>query len=100
MLPYRVLASVWRSLAFSPEELGSLLEQIGMHVIKQTVQDIDLLVDSWLKSAQTLPADCEQVKAALHAELEGGPQTGMRPFLHNGELWFRHTWAVIIGQRP
>lgn len=86
--------------AFSPEELGTLLEQFGMRVATQKTQDIDLLVDAWLKSAQTAPVQCEQVKSALYAELDGGPSTGMRPFLHNDDLWFRHTWAVIIGQRP
>ena len=86
--------------AFALEELGTLLAQLGVRVIKQTTQDVTLALDPWLASAETPPSLCEQVRAALQADLDGGPSTGMRPFLRNGELWFKHIWAVIVGQRP
>jgi ubiquinone/menaquinone biosynthesis C-methylase UbiE len=85
--------------ALSLERLVKQLEQLGVQVVRYTVQDINLSLDPWLASAQTPPEHCEQVRAALRAELDGGPSTGMRPFLRNSELWFMHTWAVVIGTK-
>ncbi len=83
--------------ALSLERLVSLLESLGVQVVKHTVQDIKLSLEPWLATAQTPPEYCEQIRAALRAELDGGLSTGMRPFLRNGELCFMHTWAVVIG---
>jgi hypothetical protein len=46
-----------------------------------------------------IPADAVTrvtIRKALEAELAGGPQTGMRPFLRDGALWFMHVWGVLL----
>jgi SAM-dependent methyltransferase len=83
--------------ALSLEGLVNLLEQLGAQTVRHAVQDAKLALEPWFASAQTAPSDREQVQAALHTELAGGPSTGMCPFLRNGELWFMHTWAVVVG---
>lgn len=83
--------------ALSLEGLVNLLEHLGVRIVRHTTQDVKLSLEPWLASAQTPEEPAEQIRAALRAECDSGPSTGMRPFLHNSELWFMHTWAVVIG---
>ncbi len=85
--------------ALSLAGLASLLERFGLKVVRQATQEVKLSLESWLASAQTPQEPASQIRAALQAECNGGPATGMRPFYHNGELWFWHTWAVVVGTR-
>lgn len=84
----------------SLEAMANLLKQLGLQVVRHSMQDVELSVNQWLASAQTSEDASEQVRAALRAELDGGPPTGMRPFLRGGELWFRHVWAVVVASKP
>lgn len=84
----------------SLEALANLLEKLGLQVISHSAQDIPISVDGWLASTQTPEQSSEQIRAALRAELAGGPPTGMRPVLRDGELWFLHLWAVVVATKP
>lgn len=83
--------------ALSFEGLTSLLGQLGAPVARHATLDAELSVNSWLASSQTPAERAEQVRSALQAEIDGGPVTGMRPFLRDGKLRFTHTWAVVVG---
>jgi ubiquinone/menaquinone biosynthesis C-methylase UbiE len=85
--------------ALSLEGLANLLEHLGVQVVRQATQEVKLSLEPWLASAPTPQEQASQIRAALQAECDGGPSTGMRPFFRNSELWFRHTWAVVIGTR-
>lgn len=83
--------------ALSLEELTNLLGQLGAPVTRHATLDAEMSANTWLASSQT-PADhAEQIRAAWHAEIDGGPVTGMRPFLRDGKLRFTHMRAVAVG---
>jgi SAM-dependent methyltransferase len=85
--------------ALSLEGLTGLLTQLGVQVVRHSTQDATLALDPWLASAQTPPDAQEEIRTAFRAELDDGPTTGMRPFLRNGELYFKQTWAVVVAAR-
>jgi ubiquinone/menaquinone biosynthesis C-methylase UbiE len=76
-------------------ELCSLLERAGAAVVSHETRDNPLQLNDWLERTQTPDAAREQIEAALRAELKGGPATGMRPYVADGELWFTHVWAAV-----
>lgn len=86
--------------ALSLAGLANLLEQSGLQVVRHSTRDIELAFDPWIASAQTSQEPAEQIRAALQAELNGGPSTGMRPFMRDSKLWFTHVWVVIIALKP
>jgi ubiquinone/menaquinone biosynthesis C-methylase UbiE len=81
------------------EALMGLLTQLGVQVARHSTQDAPLALEPWLASAQTPPTAQEEIRAAFRAELDGGPATGMRPFLRDGNLYFTQTWAVVIATK-
>jgi SAM-dependent methyltransferase len=53
----------------------------------------------WLEQTHTPPEAAAEIRAALIAELDGGPTTGFHPRRTNGELAFVHTIASAIAPR-
>jgi len=76
-------------------ELAGLLTGAGAAVTGHQTQPRPLQVAGWLDRTQTPDRARRQVLAALRAELDGGPPTGLRPHLRDGELWLTHTWAAV-----
>ena len=35
----------------------------------------------------------------LQRELDGGPATGMYPYLQDGQFMFKHRWAMLVGRK-
>jgi ubiquinone/menaquinone biosynthesis C-methylase UbiE len=60
------------------------------------VRDVDRPLDPWLDQTQPAPDAAAEIRAALRAELDGGPPTGFRPSERAGELRFVHTMASLI----
>jgi hypothetical protein len=39
------------------------------------------------------------IKDEFLKDIEDGSQTGMRPFIKNGELKFLHVWSIFVGTK-
>jgi SAM-dependent methyltransferase len=85
--------------ALSLEALTNLLGQLGAPVTRHSTIDVEMSANAWLASSQTPPERAEQVRVAWQAEIDGGPVTGMRPFMRDDKLRFMHTWAVVVGTK-
>jgi hypothetical protein len=48
---------------------------------------------------ETKPETVEVLKEELMKDIQDGSQTGMRPFLKNGDLKFLQVWSVIVGTK-
>jgi SAM-dependent methyltransferase len=79
--------------------LRALLEDADACVVHEAFHDRRLGVDSWLAQALTPEDVAEAIRAELRAELDGGPATGLRPFMHDGELCILHRDAVIVAEK-
>jgi SAM-dependent methyltransferase len=60
------------------------------------VRDVVRPLEPWLLQTDPAPAAAAEIRAALAEELRGGPPTGFRPELRDGELHFVHTMASLI----
>jgi ubiquinone/menaquinone biosynthesis C-methylase UbiE len=75
--------------------IGELLEAVDAEVRRADRFDYVRPLEPWLGLAQTEPGSAEQIRKELREELEGGPATGMRPSLVDGELHFTQTYAFV-----
>ena len=85
--------------ALSAAELTSLLEAAGLRVVHETAHDQALDVERWLRQSDTPPETSAQILQELHAELGGGPATGMRPHLKDDRLHLTQRWVITVGQK-
>jgi ubiquinone/menaquinone biosynthesis C-methylase UbiE len=74
--------------------LDELAELVGGTDVE--FRDVERSLEPWLAQAQAGSAEAEEIRAALEAELAGGPQTGFRPRDVGGDPGFLHTMASVI----
>ena len=75
------------------EELTALTETDDVEV-----RDVVRPLEPWLLQTDPSPQAANEIREALHAELQGGPPTGFRPSTRDGELHFVHTMASLIAR--
>ncbi|MEV5705154.1 class I SAM-dependent methyltransferase [Actinoallomurus sp. NPDC052274] len=76
------------------DELVDLVRQAGGETRRLEVFTIERPVEPWLAEA----GGCDDLRAELTAELDGGPKTGARPRLIGRELWFTQSWAYLAAE--
>jgi ubiquinone/menaquinone biosynthesis C-methylase UbiE len=79
-------------------ELVSAFERLGLSDIVSEAREIARPLEPWLDQAQTDPAVAKEIRRELQAEIDSGAETGMRPCMRDGQLWFCQSWAVVIGR--
>jgi ubiquinone/menaquinone biosynthesis C-methylase UbiE len=85
--------------ALPAREIAELLSESGATVTHETAHDQRLALDRWLAQAEPPEDAAGEVRAALEAELDGGPRTGMRPLAHEEALHFMQRWAILVAER-
>jgi ubiquinone/menaquinone biosynthesis C-methylase UbiE len=60
------------------------------------IRGVERPLEQWLAQTGTPAQAAEEIRAALRAELHGGPPTGFRPRDRDGELYFVHALASAI----
>jgi SAM-dependent methyltransferase len=75
-------------------ELHELKALVGTRDVE--LRDVVRPLEPWLLQTGPPPDAADEIRAALQAELEGGPPTGFRPAERDGELHFVHTIAELI----
>jgi SAM-dependent methyltransferase len=81
-------------------ELQRLLMDAGLESHGQPVTRLfPVKLTEWMAFTKTPPAHQQEILAAVQAELAGGPPTGMRPYLVDDHLFFKHEYAVAIATR-
>ena len=82
-------------------ELQALMAEAGLESIDVATRPLERPLAPWLDQTET-PADArDEIRAALLADIGGGPATGFRPRAgDDGELRFVQTFASAIASRP
>jgi hypothetical protein len=83
--------------ALTAAELEGAVEASGATIVHTTQTDVQAPVERWLAQASTPPEVADALRAALHAELAGGPTTGMRP-VSGDALNYTQTWKIVVGR--
>jgi len=53
----------------------------------------------WLDHAAPSAERAATIRAELHAELDGGAATGMRPLVEGGELHLSHRYGIVVARK-
>lgn len=86
--------------ALPATRLRAMAEECGLEIVKTAAFEAQRNLNSWMDMTET-PADSRSViLAELQRELDGGPPTGMYPYLENGQFMFRHRWVMLVGRKP
>ncbi|MGI8330845.1 class I SAM-dependent methyltransferase [Actinomadura scrupuli] len=77
------------------DQIAGLLTEAGAEVKRRETFEVLRPVGQWLEQSRTPPDAAEQIRAELTAELAGGPPTGLRPEIADGELSFTHSHVFL-----
>lgn len=83
----------------SQNEFLALYEKHGYTVAKQEPTVIPVSLSAWLALTDTPAEIGTQIESMMRTELDGGLQTGFRPYLKDGELCFEQRWVLFIGRK-
>ena len=77
-------------------ELDELAALVGTDDVE--VRDVVRPLEPWLVQTDPAPEAAQAIRAALQRELDGGPPTGFRPTMRDGEVHFVHAMASLIAR--
>jgi hypothetical protein len=83
--------------ALSAGEFETMFREMGLSDIRTERLDVANGLEAWMEMSDTPQDSRREIREALKAELAGGPETGFRPFMENGNIKFRYAWAMFTG---
>ena len=86
--------------ALTLQALADLMHACDLAVTHNVVRDVVVNAQRWMDLTSADPAAREAITSELAAEVEGGPATGLRPFVREGSLMFLHRYGVLVGVKP
>ncbi len=96
---YEQLRDPSHTVALSVDGLVNLMSNQGITVTLVEQRQVAVKIEAWLSLTHTSAKRADLIRGTLRSELDGGPQTGMRPFIEGNELAFWQTWAVVSGKK-
>ncbi len=81
--------------ALSSGDLRQAIERMSWHVQGTLSRDVVREVPDWLAYYPLDPIRSGWILRELQREVEGGPETGLRPFVEDGRLKLVHTMDVV-----
>ena len=82
-------------------EIQALLAEAGLESIDVATRPLQRPLTPWLEQTKTPEDVRREIRAALDADIDGGPATGFRPRrAGDGELSFVQTFGSAIASRP
>ena len=85
--------------ALSASRLQEMAERCGLDIVDASYFDAQRNLESWMDLTQTLSESRIAILKELQRELDGGPATGMYPYLQDGQFMFKHRWAMLVGRK-
>jgi SAM-dependent methyltransferase len=77
-----------------------LIEAAGLRIEAVDRRDVERPLGPWLAQTSTSPAIAAAIAGELHAELAGGPATGLRPRAQDGGLHFTQRFISLTAAKP
>jgi SAM-dependent methyltransferase len=85
--------------ALSPDELVGLMTEAGVAAELASERHRTLDAGRWIEQGQPSDEAAGEVRAALEAEADGGPATGLDAARSDGSLVIRHLYVIAAGRR-
>jgi SAM-dependent methyltransferase len=90
------IADTTHTHILAPSQFVATLAHAGLRLAKYFALDVVLEFDDWQSYLTPDSAEKLEIRRVLEAELAGGARSGMRPFVENKELKFKHTWGIFV----
>ena len=85
--------------ALSASRLQEMAERCGLDIFDASYFDVQRNLESWMDLTQTPSESRIAILKELQRELDGGPATGMYPYMQDGQFMFKHRWAMLVGRK-
>ena len=97
---YEILRDDSHTYALSEREMLDLFQKHSVTVLNHYSMDVEMSLESWMNLTGTNDTNRRIILDAVHADLEGGEKTGMRPYIgKDREIKFLHRWMLTIGKK-
>jgi ubiquinone/menaquinone biosynthesis C-methylase UbiE len=97
---YEWLCDQSHTRALHPGEFESCFRLFGMKVICSRTRVLENEFVEWMDFSLTGKQQREEILRAVHAELGGGPKTGLGAYEKNSVLCFNQLGLSIIARKP
>ncbi|MCP3965665.1 MAG: methyltransferase domain-containing protein [Lentisphaerae bacterium] len=83
------------------EDLQSLFDENDLRIMRNEYRDLSMEFDKWFDAGSCLKDSGVKNKmlSELREELQGGPQTGLQPYMKDGKLFFLRRINIIVGKK-
>ena len=96
---YEWLCDQSHTRCLGASEFEAYFRLFGTQVISSRTRDIEEELIEWMDFSLTEKQHREEILRAVHAELSGGPKTGLAPYERSKVLCFRQRDLAIVGRR-
>lgn len=83
--------------SLSKSEMTTLFENNGLKIMSYDNITVPKKLDDWLGLTKISRKNKTLITNLIKSEINGGNKTGLYPYIKNGNIYFNHTWAVIVG---
>ena len=97
---YEWLCDKSHTRVLHPGEFETLLQLFGLEVLSARTRLLRNEFVEWMDFSLTLEEDREEILRAVHAELAGGPKTGLGAYEEDSVLCFNQLGLSIVGRKP
>lgn len=87
------------TVALSLTQMETMLAEAGISVENIERKDIEVDFQRWVQMTETKLETAKFIRDELLKDIDVSSQTGMRPFIKNGELKFLHVWCIFVGTK-
>ena len=97
---YEWLCDQSHTRTLHPGEFETNFRLFGMEVISARTRVLENKFDEWMDFSLTEKQHREEILRAVHAELKGGPKTGLGVYVQDSVLCFNQLGLSIVGRTP
>lgn len=83
---------------FTPNELSELVKKLGLTVVDECFHKREEMVDRWLDLSGTPEQEAKYLRTELGKDV-GKNESGFEPFVKDNQLWFVHTYFMIVAKK-
>jgi ubiquinone/menaquinone biosynthesis C-methylase UbiE len=97
---YEWLCDQSHTRTLHPGEFETYFRLFGMEVISARTRVLENKFVEWMDFSLTEKQHREEILRAVHAELKGGPKTGLGVYVQDSVLCFNQLGLSIVGRTP
>ena len=83
--------------ALTTDHMQQLMRETGLTLVPPAPRAVEVHLDRWLDFTVTAPETRQLICETLIQDLQGLKAGGLRPYMREQALHFRHAWPIAVG---